>query len=393
MPLQSIEFTRNPGRAKQWRLEPLELGPVNLIVGRNASGKTQALSVITALARLITGEARPKLEAGSFKARLALELDKRPAIYEYELVFEGANVARESLRVDGAARLIRGAGRACAVHDAASGREREVEIPPDHLAVAAPLAPGGGPGGGARPAWLEPLAAWAAGVRRIDFASGSAAASGSTRFRVGVEPPGAEPPNLCATYQRALADFGPDFRRRVIEDMGRVGYPIEDLAVGPLTCLGAEVAGSVGVCLRVKEPQLAEPVEQPELSQAMSRSLALLTRLNAELMRGGMTLAVIDDIGEGLDFERSRSMIELLMERVAEANVQLVISTNDRFVMNRVPLELWSLLWREGGVIKVFNERNSKEIFEDFKFTGLSNFDFLSTDFVHSAPPQDFRDA
>ena len=56
-----------------------------------------------------------------------------------------------------------------------------------------------------------------------------------------------------------------------------------------------------------------------------------------------------------------------------------------RFIMNAVPLESWSLLRREGGDCRVYNYRNSKKIFDDFKFTGLNNFDFLAVDFVGEA--------
>jgi hypothetical protein len=47
---------------------------------------------------------------------------------------------------------------------------------------------------------------------------------------------------------------------------------------------------------------------------------------------------LIDDIGEGLDFDRSSRLIKLLIE-IAEKNenIRLIMSTNDRFVMNAVP--------------------------------------------------------
>jgi len=59
------------------------------------------------------------------------------------------------------------------------------------------------------------------------------------------------------------------------------------------------------------------------------------------------------------------------------------MSTNDRFVMNNVPLEEWCVLQRRGSVVRVLNYTNSKELFDEFKFTGLSNFDFLAMDFAN----------
>jgi hypothetical protein len=41
---------------------------------------------------------------------------------------------------------------------------------------------------------------------------------------------------------------------------------------------------------------------------------------------------------------------------------------------------LWNIE-RQPGLAKLHNIYNSKEIFDDFKFTGLNNFDFFATKF------------
>jgi len=92
-------------------------------------------------------------------------------------------------------------------------------------------------------------------------------------------------------------------------------------------------------------------------------------------------LILIDDIGEGLDFERSVAFINSVIKITEESDTQLVMSTNDRFVMNNVPLEYWCILSRNGGDCTVQNYRNSKELFDDFDYTGLSNFDFFSSQY------------
>jgi hypothetical protein len=55
------------------------------------------------------------------------------------------------------------------------------------------------------------------------------------------------------------------------------------------------------------------------------------------------------------------------------------MTTNDRFIMNAVPLEYWLILSRDGGQVTSLNYRNSKEMFDDFESTGLSNFDLFSS--------------
>ena len=42
------------------------------------------------------------------------------------------------------------------------------------------------------------------------------------------------------------------------------------------------------------------------------------------------------------------------------------------------------VIMREGNRISLFNYENSKEIFEEFKFTGLNNFDFYASEFFRS---------
>ena len=98
---------------------------------------------------------------------------------------------------------------------------------------------------------------------------------------------------------------------------------------------------------------------------------------------------MIDDIGEGLDFERSWRLIDLLRRKAEDTSIQLVLLTNDRFVMNHVPLDEWSVLQRQGGHVRVRNCENSRDVFEEFKFTGLSNFSFLEMDFVSGSPVEE----
>lgn len=57
------------------------------------------------------------------------------------------------------------------------------------------------------------------------------------------------------------------------------------------------------------------------------------------------------------------------------------MSTNDKFVMNNTELEYWQIIHREGGLVKMHNITNSAEIFDEFRYTGLNNFDFFSTEF------------
>ena len=107
--------------------------------------------------------------------------------------------------------------------------------------------------------------------------------------------------------------------------------------------------------------------------------------MNYSILAKTSNCLLIDDIGEGLDFERSSIHISLLRQKASNSDVQLIMATNDRFVMNSVPLESWSVLRRDGNHVRVNNYQNSAKLFDRFKKTGLANFDLLTTDFLERA--------
>jgi len=116
----------------------------------------------------------------------------------------------------------------------------------------------------------------------------------------------------------------------------------------------------------------------------MFAALSIIIQINYRIRSMTPSCLLIDDIGEGLDYERSCELIDLLIEKAKSHSIQLLMTTNDRFVMNRVPLELWTVLNRTGSSVKAYNIHNSAKLFEKFRFTGLSNFDFLATDYLFS---------
>ena len=61
--------------------------------------------------------------------------------------------------------------------------------------------------------------------------------------------------------------------------------------------------------------------------------------------------------------------------------MQFFMTSNDRHVMNQISLKYWSVISRDRTKSIFYDYQNSKETFDDFKYTGLNNFDFLTTDF------------
>jgi AAA15 family ATPase/GTPase len=54
--LQKINYSELEGEPKYWKIRDLNFGPINLIVGLNATGKTRLISVISSLAKILMKE-------------------------------------------------------------------------------------------------------------------------------------------------------------------------------------------------------------------------------------------------------------------------------------------------------------------------------------------------
>ncbi len=97
---------------------------------------------------------------------------------------------------------------------------------------------------------------------------------------------------------------------------------------------------------------------------------------------------MIDDIGEGLDFDRATKLISIVIRQAEQIYSQFCMTTNDRFVMNKVPLEYWCILEREKGKVKSINPRNSSDTFKDFEEYGFNNFDLFAKGFYSKSEMQ-----
>ena len=76
-------------------------------------------------------------------------------------------------------------------------------------------------------------------------------------------------------------------------------------------------------------------------------------------------------------------MTNILYERLMDSNIQTIITSNDRFLINTVNLNCINILGRNGQIVKAYNYKNNKKVFKDFKYTGLNNFDLFSGEILN----------
>jgi len=378
MRLTSLEYEQFSGELNEWQLKGLALDNVNLLVGKNATGKSRTLSVIRGLAYLLSGEVKLRFRSGNYNATFEHE----GKLANYALRYWNSKVIGEEFIFDGINLLTRGEGGVGKIFAEKEGKNIEFQTPENELAAVARRDKLQHP-------FFEPLHEWAGSLYHYAFGSDL----GKTAFIVITKDQGSQvnlrdTAQVVAIFRKGEQGLGDPFKESIKKDMAAVGYPLDDVGTGSSASLIIEGPFPIEpVALFVKETSLKSNTDQAEMSQGMFRALSLIIQTTYSEMAGQPSCILIDDIGEGLDFERSCALIKLLTDRAERSSVQLVMATNDRFVMNNVPLEAWSLLRREGAECRVYNYANSKAIFDEFKYTGMNNFDFFALDFMNEGQP------
>ena len=235
--------------------------------------------------------------------------------------------------------------------------------------------------------FLAPLSEWASAVYHYQF--GSLLGKNTLIIEMpdsGAQPDFRDPDQVVGIFKNGERHYGAQFTTAILQDMAKIGYELSEIGTRVPETVMLQIQPPVTnispLGIYVKENELSGPTEQSEMSQGMFRALSTLINLNHALLAQAPSIVLIDDIGEGLDFERSCALIKVLIEKANRHSVQLILSTNDRFVMNEVPLEYWTVFEREGSRVHVYNYHNAKKQFDEFRFTGLSNFDFFAGNFI-----------
>lgn len=365
MILKALKYTRYKGAPREWSIE----GPnndyayfdnINLLVGKNASGKSRTLSVMREIGNLFSGRINLK---GTISPTESFDLifKNEKGKYKYVLEYIDQKVVSEILYVDNK-KII---DREKQILKSISGEELHFEVEDYELCISK-LDEDEKP-------YYEKFVLWGNTLRNYLFANQIEKNSlVKTYTQLDDEDPGDEGADLLIyTFYQGCTQFGEPFIKEVISNMEELGYYITDVCI-------QEYNGRYGLSI---EEDGKYAVSQRDMSQGMFRALSLFIILTYARMSNLSVCILIDDMGEGLDFERSRSVIDMVIKKVNRSNMQFFMSSNDRQVMNHIPIRFWSVIEREGCKSVFYDYTNSKETFEDFRYTGLNNFDFLTTDF------------
>jgi len=381
MQLESITYAQFEGEPEEWSIKDFTFGNINLIVGKNATGKSRTLSVIRGLGNLVSGDVKLQYKSGNYK----VIFDKDGEKLTYLLKYEKSKVIEEKLTIDSTTKLDRGPtgeGTICAVKE--NLRNMEFQVAPSELACVNRR-------DSVQHPFFEDLHKWGKNLRHYAFGQ----KMGSDCFAVLKKDKEEEELNLkesnrvVAIFNKGQKKYPETFIDNVKTDMAKIGFNLDYITVGAPTSMTVQNLLEPPQGILVKESDLKGTTDQNSISQGMFRALSLVIQLNYSLLASIPSCILIDDIGEGLDYERASALIKLLIDKAKKSSVQLIMSTNDRFVMNNVHLEYWSIMRRFPNESKIYNYINSRKQFDGFELTGLNNFDFFTSDFVVLDTPED----
>ena len=374
MSLVKLSYTEFEGTARHWEIDKATFSDINLIVGKNSSGKSRLMSVFATLTRLLSGQQQP-LPYEPSKFVIELELNNQAFVYQLEI--KNGSVIAEQFSIDKEIKLSRCENGSGTIRYEKEEKDLEFQLPLTVLAAVNRLDTIQHP-------FLMVLHQWAKSVALYHFGTdfGKSQVMSITEaevfFRNPAHPVFDDPNNLVAVYTSAFKDIGESFNKAIIADMNALGYSLTDVGSENIqTIINFPIAALV---MFTVEKDLGFKNPQMQMSQGMFRALALVVHLNISAFSKNKQVILVDDIGEGLDYERATAIIKLLISKAKTFDLQLIMTSNDRFVMNEVPLEYWSVLKRKGGIVKLFNAQNSAQQFNDFKYLGLNNFDFFASD-------------
>jgi energy-coupling factor transporter ATP-binding protein EcfA2 len=382
MKLDLVEYCQDKALPSEWRLDGCQLGNVNLIVGKNASGKSKILRAINLISGLLSGDASLRPDRMSREWKLTFDSDDADNKKVYILTVDQGQVVKENFSIGSKNYLNRNESGVGVIWAEKLDTFMDFQTPADEVAafqrrdsIQHPV--------------FDEIYNWASSLSYYQFGTdlgrkNLAVNSQIKKIRKSINKRDGD--NVIEVFKLGKSQSGQSFIETIKSDMSSIGYNISDIDIQTPSLLFSdeedEVSDKIDLkWLYVQESDLKDKTEQNLISQGMFRALSLIIQINYSLLAKKPSCILIDDIGEGLDFERSSAMIKLLISKAQTGLVQLVMTTNDRFIMNGVPLEYWSVIERKPGLAKLHNIDNSKQIFEDFKFTGLNNFDFFATQF------------
>lgn len=333
-----------------WSLKGLNFSDASLIVGRNAVGKSKTINVLSKLINIITQQKEIK-EIDFFRYKIVFKDNDKELTYDF--IFRAGEVYRELLyNNDGNIFIKREKEKALYYGEEINPPINKLSLTTRRDTVLYPE--------------IEKIIEWAESSYGLLFNQIDPVDDDISSFNI---------MSKCHNLITMFEKLDESAKQQVIKDLNYLDYKIDDLNVQEI--------GQKFKILHITESGVKDYLWEASISQGMQRTLFLIIFINyLSLNKENTKIIAIDDFCEGLDYDRSIKLGKYLYKFCIENNIQLITTSNDSFLMDVVDLKYWNILQRKGDKVNAINIYNSPELFEDFEFTGLSNFDLFSSDFI-----------
>ena len=349
--LTDFQYTQNNGKIGQWDINGLFLQHENMIIGINATGKTKLLKAITLFANCINENDTP--DNGIFDVKFRDNVTN--ASYNYLMQIIDSKIVSETIEDESGKILVTRLNDIATIF---SITDDSIQLSVDSkkltINVIDDLS--------SYP-FVKDLKNWAKGVRLYSFSSLK-----DEGILKGIE-------KVPVMIEELLKKNSTKYKDLFKADFSEIGYPINDIDIAYLF----DTAGSKPSIV-VHEQSLKIPTYHQEMSEGMRRALYLIILIEYILFEDTRCTLLIDDLGEGLDFNRSANIAKLLFKKIKNnKNIQLIITSNDKFLIRSIDIEYINILDREGGNVKAYNYYNSKDQFDDSILIGFDGFDLFTS--------------
>lgn len=342
-----------------WVLNDLVLQDLNLIVGKNASGKSRTLDALNALARAILQFDSRSIQDASwyieFEGENSLSLS-------YSLHYINSEVVEERIVYNSKEVMVRSQNDTKIWSFNKSAFEF-INPPDDKLVLHVRRDTVEYP-------FLEELVNWAECSFGLQFGKISPKWINEKGYKIDLLSP-------MVSVTEMFNDLSDSAKNNILGHFRNMGYNLSHISTREIKIYdGIEF-------MVIEEDGVEGEVFEYAISQGMLRSLYLLVFIEHLICKGEKPqLVAIDDFGEGLDYSRVTKLGKILFEVCEQNGIQLIVTSNDSFLMDVIDIKYWSVLLREGSEVKAITKNKYPQLFDDFKFTGLSNFDFFSSDYI-----------
>ena len=328
-----------------WKLDTIYLDKLNLIVGKNAVGKSKTLNSMVQVARFIKGDISGILD---HSCRIVFkDDDDKELVYSYK--GNPSEISSESMIYDNRIIISRDS-------EHAQIKEEPVNPPTNKLVIQSQRDTNKYPE-------FELVMSWAEHTRGFSFSDLSSSK-----------------PYIIPSMFSEKIDFSELFmkldeeKKKFVKDkMCELGYKVTKIA--PLKIDKFNL-------VTLQEEGVSVPLFSPSMSNGMLRVFYIFTYIAYIAGADGAKTFLVDDMGEGLDYSRSAKLSKIMFDYCEEHGIQLIVTSNDNFLMNAIDLNFWIILQRTKGHVSAMCNKTHQEMFQKFRKMGLNNFDMLSTDFI-----------